>query len=136
MAVSAAANDIVTSDSLKIAKQADPDGVRTLAIVTKLDLMDEGTSAYDVLTNRTIVKLGIVGVVNRSQQDIKNAKTIAQVIADEASFLDKNYPTLAASNGIPYLAKKLHTLLMDHIKNCLPDVEVRFYYNNFEKISI
>ena len=50
-------------------------GRRTLAVVTKLDLMDQGTDAMDVLCGRVIpVKLGIVGVVNRSQADIFNKK--------------------------------------------------------------
>lgn len=35
-------------------------------MVTKLDLMDAGTDAMDVLMGRVIpVKLGIIGVVNR-----------------------------------------------------------------------
>jgi len=43
--------------------------------MTKLDLMDHGTDAVDVLLGRVIpVKLGIIGVVNRSQQDIVNKK--------------------------------------------------------------
>lgn len=43
-----------------------PSGRRTLAVVTKLDLMDAGTDAMDVLMGRVIpVKLGIIGVVNR-----------------------------------------------------------------------
>jgi len=37
--------------------------------------MDRGTDAYDVLCGRIIpVKLGIIGVVNRSQEDIKTNK--------------------------------------------------------------
>lgn len=43
-----------------------PLGRRTLAVVTKLDLMDAGTDAMDILMGRVIpVKLGIIGVVNR-----------------------------------------------------------------------
>jgi hypothetical protein len=50
-------------------------GRRTLAVVTKLDLMDHGTDAVDVLLGRVIpVKLGIIGVMNRSQQDINTKK--------------------------------------------------------------
>jgi dynamin 1-like protein len=50
-------------------------GRRTLAVLTKLDLMDRGTDAYDVLCGRVIpVKLGIIGVVNRSQEDIHKKK--------------------------------------------------------------
>ena len=68
LAVTPANADIATSDALKLAKQVDPDGRRTLVVVTKLDLMDDGTDAYDVLTGAVIpMRLGFVGVVNRSQ---------------------------------------------------------------------
>lgn len=47
----------------------DSPGRRTLAVVTKLDLMDAGTDAMDVLMGRVIpVKLGLIGVVNRSEK--------------------------------------------------------------------
>ena len=69
LAVSAANADIATSESLKLAKDVDADGRRTLAVITKLDLMDAGTDAIDILCGRIIpVKLGIIGVINRSQQ--------------------------------------------------------------------
>lgn len=42
-------------------------GRRTLLVVSKLDLMDAGTDALEVLLGRVIpVRLGIIGVVNRS----------------------------------------------------------------------
>lgn len=41
-------------------------GRRTLLVISKLDLMDAGTDALEVLLGRVIpVKLGIIGVVNR-----------------------------------------------------------------------
>ena len=44
-------------------------------MLTKLDLMDHGTDAMDVLCGRVVpVKLGIIGVNNRSQADINNKK--------------------------------------------------------------
>ena len=77
LAVTAANTDLSTSEAIKIAKEIDPDGNRTLAVVTKLDLMDHGTDAMDILYGRVIpVKLGIIGCVNRSQLDIKNDKPI------------------------------------------------------------
>ena len=77
LSVSAANADIATSDSLKYAKLVDPNGDRTLAILTKIDIMDKGTDARDMLSGKLIpVKLGIIGVINRSQQDIKDNKTI------------------------------------------------------------
>lgn len=91
LAVTAANTDMATSEALKVAREVDPDGKkkkkkitpltllspkllpcdsagrRTLAVVTKLDLMDAGTDAMDVLMGRVIpVKLGLIGVVNRS----------------------------------------------------------------------
>lgn len=42
LAVVTANTDMATSESLAIAKDVDLDGRRTLAVVTKLDLMDAG----------------------------------------------------------------------------------------------
>lgn len=126
LAVSAANADIATSESIKLARDVDPDGRRTLAVVTKLDLMDAGTDAMDILCGRVIpVKLGIIGIINRSQQDIKDNKTIEDAVKDEASFLQRKYPTLATRNGTAYLAKTLNRLLMHHIRDCLPDLKTR-----------
>jgi len=126
LAVSPANADMATSESLKIARDIDPDGRRTLAVVTKLDLMDAGTDAIDILCGRVIpVKLGIIGVINRSQQDIIDKKDIKDAIKDEASFLSRKYPTLATRNGTPYLAKTLNRLLMHHIRDCLPELKTR-----------
>ncbi|XP_017774299.1 PREDICTED: dynamin-1-like protein isoform X2 [Nicrophorus vespilloides] len=126
LAVVTANTDMATSESLKIAKDVDTDGRRTLAVVTKLDLMDAGTDAIDILCGRVIpVKLGIIGVVNRSQQDIMNNKSIKDTLKDEATFLQSKYPTLANRNGTPYLAKTLNRLLMHHIRDCLPDLKTR-----------
>ncbi|ROT70831.1 putative dynamin-1-like protein [Penaeus vannamei] len=126
LAVSPANMDMATSESLKLAKEVDPDGRRTLAVITKLDLMDAGTDAIDILCGRVIpVKLGIIGVVNRSQQDIIDNKTIKDALRDEAAFLQRKYPTLANRNGTPYLAKTLNRLLMHHIRDCLPELKTR-----------
>jgi dynamin 1-like protein len=46
---------------LKLAKECDPDGRRTSAVVTRLDLMDAGTDAIDISCGCVItVKLGII----------------------------------------------------------------------------
>ncbi|XP_031138510.1 dynamin-1-like protein isoform X4 [Sander lucioperca] len=126
LAVTAANTDMATSEALKVAREVDPDGRRTLAVVTKLDLMDAGTDAMDVLMGRVIpVKLGIIGVVNRSQLDINQKKLVADAIRDEYAFLQKRYPSLANRNGTKYLARTLNRLLMHHIRDCLPDLKTR-----------
>lgn len=71
------------------------------------------------------VKLGIIGVVNRSQADILSKKTIEEALKDEQAYLQKKYPTLATRNGTSYLAKTLNRLLMHHIRDCLPELKTR-----------
>lgn len=108
LAVSPANADFANSDAIKAARKVDPSGERTLAVLTKLDLMDTGTDASEVLAGTVIpVKLGIIGVVNRSQQDITDKKSIANALVSEEKFFKNRYPALANRNGTAYLAKQL-----------------------------
>ena len=52
LAVTPANSDLATSDALKLAREMDPQGLRTIGVLTKLDLMDEGTDAREILENR------------------------------------------------------------------------------------
>lgn len=77
LAISPANVDLANSESLKLARNVDPQGRRTIGVLTKLDLMDAGTNALDILTGRVYpLKLGFIGVVGRSQQDINSNKPI------------------------------------------------------------
>ncbi|MQL78741.1 hypothetical protein Taro_011153 [Colocasia esculenta] len=69
LAVSPANSDLANSDALQMARIADPDGSRTIGVITKLDIMDRGTDARNFLLGNIIpLRLGYVGVVNRSQE--------------------------------------------------------------------
>ncbi|KAI1716039.1 dynamin central region domain-containing protein [Ditylenchus destructor] len=136
LAVTPANQDFVNSDALQMAREVDKEGLRTLVVLTKLDIMDHGTDATKVLKGITIpVKLGIVGVKNRSQEDIINEKSPEDCVQDEETFLRDKYPLLAHVNGIRYLAKRLNELLIDHIRICLPDLKnsIRAKTREFEK---
>jgi len=77
LAISSANQDLANSDALKIARQVDPKGKRTIGVLTKVDLMDEGTDACELLTGSIYpLKHGYYGVKMRSQLDIKNHVTI------------------------------------------------------------
>lgn len=54
LAVIPANSDLSTSDALKMAKEIDPQGKRTLGVLTKVDIMDRGTSAKRILMNQEI----------------------------------------------------------------------------------
>ena len=87
LAVTPANTDLATSDALQLAKSVDPDGLRTIGVLTKLDLMDEGTDARDILENKVLpLRRGYVGVVNRSQKDIHGRKDIKAAMAAERKF--------------------------------------------------
>jgi len=49
MAVTPANQDLANSDALKLARRVDPLGERTIGVLTKIDLMDEGTNCVDVM---------------------------------------------------------------------------------------
>ncbi|KAM5572141.1 hypothetical protein ABKV19_012281 [Rosa sericea] len=48
LAISPANQDLATSDAIKISREVDPTGERTLGVLTKIDLMDKGTDAVEV----------------------------------------------------------------------------------------
>jgi dynamin 1-like protein len=75
MAVSPANQDLANSDALKLARRVDPYGERTIGVLTKVDLMDEGTNALEIIQGNVYpLKLGYIAVVCRSQKDINSDK--------------------------------------------------------------
>ncbi|XP_068104548.1 dynamin-1 isoform X5 [Hyperolius riggenbachi] len=123
LAVSPANTDLANSDALKIAKEVDPQGLRTIGVITKLDLMDEGTDARDILENKLLpLRRGYIGVVNRSQKDIDGRKDIQAALAAERKFFlsHPSYRHLADRMGTPYLQKALNQQLTNHIRDTLP----------------
>lgn len=120
--------DLANSDALKLARSVDPQGRRTIGVLTKLDLMDAGTNALDILTGRVYpLKLGFIGVVNRSQQDINSEKSMSDALESETEFFRNHaaYRNIAHKNGTKYLARTLNQVLMNHIRDKLPDMKAR-----------
>ncbi|KAM9746275.1 dynamin-2 isoform 5-T5 [Menidia menidia] len=123
LAVTPANTDLANSDALKISKEVDPQGVRTIGVITKLDLMDEGTDAKDILENKLLpLRRGYIGVVNRSQKDIDGKKDIRAALAAERKFFLSHpaYRHMAERMGTPHLQKTLNQQLTNHIRDTLP----------------
>ncbi|XP_039517437.1 dynamin-1a isoform X6 [Pimephales promelas] len=128
LAVSPANSDLANSDALKIAKEVDPQGQRTIGVITKLDLMDEGTDARDILENKLLpLRRGYIGVVNRSQKDIDGKKDINAAMAAERKFFlsHPSYRHLADRMGTPFLQKTLNQQLTNHIRDTLPALRAK-----------
>ncbi|KAI9348288.1 Dynamin central region-domain-containing protein [Zopfochytrium polystomum] len=128
VAVTPANTDLANSDGLKMAREVDPEGLRTIGVLTKIDLMDQGTDVVDILAGRIInLRLGYVPVVNRGQKDIDSKKRIDAALDAEKSFFENHpaYRNKAQYCGTPYLARKLNMILMHHIRNTLPDIKAK-----------
>ena len=107
--------------------------------------MDAGTNAMDILTGRVYpLKLGFIGVVNRSQQDINSGKVLKDAMDYELEFFRSHpaYRNIAHRCGTKFLAKSLNQVrtplsnldatltrstqvLMNHIRDKLPDMKAR-----------
>ncbi|XP_058022758.1 dynamin-2 isoform X2 [Ahaetulla prasina] len=125
LAVTPANMDLANSDALKLAKEVDPQGLRTIGVITKLDLMDEGTDARDILENKLLpLRRGYIGVVNRSQKDIDGKKDIRAALAAERKFFLSHpaYRHMADRMGTPHLQKVLNQQLTNHIRDTLPSL--------------
>ncbi|XP_064415967.1 dynamin 3a isoform X3 [Latimeria chalumnae] len=123
LAVTPANTDLANSDALKLAKEVDPQGLKTIGVITKLDLMDEGTDARNILENKLLpLRRGYIGVVNRSQKDIDGKKDIKAALAAERKFFLSHpaYRHMADRMGTPYLQKVLNQQLTNHIRDTLP----------------
>lgn len=129
LAVTPANVDLANSDALKVAREVDPTGSRTIGVLTKLDLMDSGTDALDILRNEGAfsLKLGFIGVVNRSQHDINLNKPVVDALKNEQDYFKSHpqYRSLWPRCGSAFLARELNKILLEHIREHLPGLKSR-----------
>ncbi|EER12798.1 dynamin, putative [Perkinsus marinus ATCC 50983] len=127
LAVLAANQDLSTSDALQMARQVDPSGFRTIGVITKIDIMDRGTDAIKMLTGEDIpLRLGYVGVKNRSQADIRENMRVKEALQHEKEWFESHpkYNKLPPGlTGTGCLVQKLTRVLFRHIRNFLPEIK-------------
>jgi len=131
LAVTSANQDLANSDALQLAQTVDPYGTRTVGVLTKLDLMDEGTDASEILLNRVIpLRRGYIAVVNRGQRDVNADLCIQEGLKKEEAYF-RTHPvygrdrTILSKCGTSRLSQHLNVMLMHHIRDCLPDLKNR-----------
>eukprot|EP00933_Yihiella_yeosuensis_P050893 TRINITY_DN48700_c0_g1_i1.p1 TRINITY_DN48700_c0_g1~~TRINITY_DN48700_c0_g1_i1.p1 ORF type:complete len:794 (-),score=192.55 TRINITY_DN48700_c0_g1_i1:78-2459(-) len=119
--------DMSCSDALQLARQVDPQGTRSIGVVTKLDIMDQGTDAVKMLRGDDVpLRLGYVGVKMRSQQDIMDKKPVDQALEDERKWFENHrlYGKLPPGHtGMQTLISKLSNILFKHIRRLLPEIK-------------
>ncbi|PAV90945.1 hypothetical protein WR25_12928 [Diploscapter pachys] len=118
-----------------VVDKVDPSGERTLAALTQIDAMVDGTNANDALSGKDLkFKLGIIGVCNRSQRQLDNGISIDQTARLEQDYFSQNYPDFSNTCGIKYLIKRMNELLVKKIKADLPRLMTAFQ-NDLKKIE-
>ncbi|CAD8208471.1 unnamed protein product [Paramecium octaurelia] len=126
LAVCPANQDLSTSDGLQLAIKLDPTGSRTLGVITKIDIMDQGTDCRKELLGQVIpLKLGFVGVKNRNQKDINEKVRVGVALQRETDFFAKHplYSQMPPDiMGTKALIQKLTNILFKHIRASLPQI--------------
>ena len=106
LAISAADVDLANSEALRSAKVADPNGDRTIGVLTKMDLISPQIGLELLKTQDYELPLGFIGVVcsgNNSDSDFFESKNI---------YADSNV-------GINHLRNRLSNILEAHLSKSL-----------------
>ncbi|XP_039713726.1 interferon-induced GTP-binding protein Mx2 isoform X2 [Pteropus medius] len=122
--------DIATTEALSMAQEVDPDGDRTIGILTKPDLVDKGTEkmVVNVVQNLTYrLKKGYMIVRCRGQQEVADRLSLAEATRKETMFFQAHpYFRALLEEGkatVPRLAERLTIELITHITKSLPLLE-------------
>ncbi|XP_036098626.1 interferon-induced GTP-binding protein Mx2 [Molossus molossus] len=134
--------DIATTEALSMAQEVDPDGDRTIGILTKPDLVDKGTekNIVSVVQNLTYrLKKGYMIVKCRGQQEITNKLSLAEATKKEIEFF-QTHPYFRGlleegKASVPRLAERLTSELISHINKSLPLLESQIKENHQRAIE-
>ena len=129
MAVMPARTDIEADIALDLIKEHDPRCERTVGILTKLDLMNEGTDITDLLENKISKDLqlgyGYYGIKNRNKVQMDNMSVLEGLKAEQDFF--NEHPIYSNKRykdniGIPALCRNLSDVLVRALKKSLPGI--------------
>uniref|UniRef100_A0A4W4E4I8 Dynamin-type G domain-containing protein n=1 Tax=Electrophorus electricus TaxID=8005 RepID=A0A4W4E4I8_ELEEL len=121
--------DIATTEALRMAQGVDPHGTRTLAILTKPDLVDKGAEAdiLQIMQGKVVpLKKGYIIVRCRGQSDINENISLAEATRLETEFFrsHNHFSYLLDEERVTTrcLANRLTKDLVEHIKASLPSL--------------
>ena len=121
LAICNSAIDLNNSVSLRKAREADPELKRTMLVFTKMDICQDIES---VIRPKIKTGLGHVGVICRSQNDIRNNISIENQVKSEETYFTtkepyKNHPNMF---GVSVLRRNLETEFKKHVSGKLPEI--------------
>lgn len=126
LAITAANTDIANSDSLNIAREVDPEGVRTIGVLSKLDTVENYTTTLQVLSNQSYpLSRGYVAVMCRDFKQKGGPRSLRASLGEEKSFFENNSKLKAFQSrcGTYNLVSILQKEFLDHILKLLPRIK-------------
>jgi GTP-binding protein EngB required for normal cell division len=130
LAVVSAKNDFNNQSITKYSRQIDPNGIRTLGLITKPDTLDEGSDSerfYIELAQNKDVKFRLGWHVLRNRDySARNSSAQDRNNAEAQFFTSGVWRSLpSAQVGVHSLKPRLSKILKDHILAQLPDVLIQ-----------
>ena len=125
LAITPAVSDLANSRALSMAKSADPEGKRTIGVFTKIDRMEKGSNALELIEgNKYPLALGYVGVICRNQQEIDEGKSLEDQFVKEMNFFESDDQLSAgkALFGMSALRSKLEVEFKNHMLATFPRI--------------
>ncbi|CAD6885800.1 unnamed protein product [Tilletia controversa] len=139
LAVCAADVDLANSPALRASRKVDQLGLRTIGVITKMDLVDPEVGAGILVNNRYPLALGYVGVVckhNPARSDVGHDSThadgniTAAILRQEKDYFDANRDSFRAPSrgrnagvepmlGTDTLRRRLMTVLEESMGSSL-----------------
>ena len=131
LAISPANYDLANSDSLKLAKEVDPSGERTLGVITKMDRAEESSTQIKAILEGKLypLKMGFIGVKCRNQSQTEQGFPMERALLEEQEFFRShpNFRPYCQRMGIPFLTRKLSEYLVEHLRQCAPLIRNRYF---------
>ena len=127
LAVVSARNDFALQEITEVARKLDPDGIRTLGLITKPDMLDVGSdseAAYVKLAQNKDVefRLGWHVLKNRNYE-MRDATSAERDASEEKFFRTGAWAAMRAENvGVSSLKPRLSNVLRDQILQQLPNL--------------
>lgn len=131
LAVMPARVDLEADPALELIKEYDPKGERTIGVLTKIDLMDNGTDVTNYLVgeipNDLYLKYGYFAIKNRSNRDMETMTSIDGIQAEKQYF--NTHPIYGTRNiteklGTEKLSDTLSKILINNIKRSIPSIMI------------
>jgi GTPase SAR1 family protein len=126
--------DVATQEILELAADADPEGLRTLGVLTKPDLVDQGAEprVVDLIAGRAhVIKLGWHLVRNPGQKQLSDPSHDRQSLENHFFQTQAPWNSLDKSRvGIEALRIRLQEVLATHITREFPKVGHYFSSRN------